>query len=680
MAKIQELSSISNFEPPKEDSSLGTPVEELKGRDCSAVSMALLHKGEFSLLHGDKGGLKYFEMAAKLDPSNSHLFLQQGLALFEYGSQEGREEGLTLASKRFKMATTLDPSCFQAWHLWGNTLYFLGNRQKEPSYFAHALKKYEKAVTLSEGQPPDVLADLYWDLGDLWEKLATLSGEATDYYYAIQAYEKGSSYQDDLPPEFWMNFGKVYALMGEKTNDVRLFIKAINCYKNAISITLSNRDAWILLGKTLQTLYGFSHDEDHFSQANECFKTAAQLSSKESQIWLDWAHLLLESGKVFRDEKKLLASIDKCYKAHRYDRKNPHVIATWTHALAELGITTGKLKPIHEAFNKIEPLVEKFEDPEIYYAYGMAFYAQGHYYKDIDAYYQAIELFQEGLSMDRTHTPLWEAIGDASFAAAQMDMDERSFDRTCHFFERALNLRKQSTTHSRYGMTLLKYGELKNDQKTFELAAYHFEMAINMQKNAAYLHPDWMFAYAVALDHIAEFLDSDTHYIKALDILSHILMLKPDYPSIHHQLALTCGHYGELIHEPDTFARAIHHYRIAHQQDKENDQVILDWALTLTALGDLLENDVESDQYLREAEYKMIQAAKLGNIHAYYSLSCLYSVIGDLNNSLRFLEKAKAFGALPPLEVLIEDDWLDNLRETEGFSQFQAELESLPEQ
>ncbi len=680
MAKIKELSSLSNFEPPQEDSSIGTPIEELKKGDYSVLSMALLHKGEFRLLHGDKGGLEYFDMAAKLDPSNSHLFLQQGLALFEYGSHEGKEGGLTLASKRFKVATTLDPSCFQAWHLWGNTLYFLGIRKKEPSYFSHALKKYEKAIALSKGQPADVLADLYWDLGDLWEKLANLSGEAADYTHAIQAYEKGVGHQDDLPPEFWMNFGKVYFLLGEKITDVRLFIKAINCYKNAVSTTLSNGKVWILLGKALQTLYSFSHDEDHFSQANECFATAAQLSNKESAIWLDWAHLLLDSGKLFRDEKKLRASIDKCYKAHQYDRKNPYIIATWTRALAELGIATGKLKPIHEAFNKIEPLAEELEDPEICYAYGMAFYAQGRYYKDIDAYYQAIELFQEGLSIDRTHTPLWEAIADASFAAAQMDHDERSFDRTCHFFERALNLRKSSISHSHYGMTLLTYGELKNDQKSFELATYHFETAINMQKNAAYLHPDWMFAYAKTLDHVAEFLDSDTHYIKALDILSHILMLKPDYPDIHHQLALTCSHYGELIHEPDIFSRAIHHYRIAHQRDKENDQIILDWALTLTALGDLLENDVESDQYLREAEYKMIQAAKLGNIHAYYSLSCLYSVIGDLNNSLRFLEKAKAFGALPPLEALLEDDWLENLRETEGFSHFQNELESLPEQ
>jgi hypothetical protein len=184
-----------------------------------------------------------------------------------------------------------------------------------------------------------------------------------------------------------------------------------------------------------------------------------------------------------------------------------------------------------------------------------------------------------------------------------------------------------------------------------------------------------MYSYAVSLDLLAGFIESDSHYIKAIDILNHILMLKPEFPQIHYRLALSLSHYAELVNEKDLFLRAIHHYRIAKGQEGDNDQIILDWALTLVNLGDLLENDVESDQYLREAEYKMIQAAKLGNTHAYYALACLYSILGDLGNSLRFLEKAKEFDALPTIDDLLEDDWLENLKETESFKEFIAELQ-----
>ncbi|QVL56727.1 MAG: hypothetical protein KFB93_04910 [Simkaniaceae bacterium] len=677
MAKTQHLKHPSNFElPSHEEASLGKPIEELKGKDYSALSQSLLQKGEFRLLHGDKGGIEYFDMAVKLDPQNPQLFMEQGLALFEYGSTEENEEGLTLASKRFKVATTLDPYSFQAWHLWGNTLYFLGKRRNEPSYFTNALKKYEKAIELSEGQTPDVLADLYWDFGDIWSKLAEKSGEITDYHYAIKAYEKASSLQDDLAPEFWINFGNIYSIMGKKTNDTRLLIKAINCYKNAVSIKISFSEGWFLLAIAMKTLYSYTHDEDHFSQANECFSTTLQLSKNNSKAYLEWARLLLESGAIFKDTKKIRACIDKCFKAHRCDKKNSYVVAVWVEALALLGSYTEQLEIIHEALGKIEPLIEQDENTETFYAYGMCFYALGTYYKDIDYYYQALEQFQEGLSINRTHYRLWYAMASSSFAAALLDHDEKSYDRSLHFFEQALNLEKTSLCHSHYAMCLLKYGEICHEQQPIELSVYHFEEALNLQKNAAYLHTDWIFYYASALDQLAGFLENDSRYVKAIDLLNHILMFKPEFPHIHFQLALTYSHYAELVSEPDLFQRAIHHYRIAHQKEKENDQIILDWALTLVNLGDLLESDIESDQYLREAEYKMIQAAKLGNTHAYYALSCLYSVIGDLDNSLRFLEKAKAFDALPTIEEMFEDDWLENLRGSEGFQAFVAELES----
>lgn len=676
MAKTKQIKPPSDLEFPSSGEALGKPIEELKGKDYSALSHTLLQKGEFRLLDGDKGGIEYFEMALKLDPHNPKLYLDQGLALFEYGSRQESEEGLVLASKRFKTATTLDPKSFQAWHLWGNTLYFLGKRRKEPSYFSNALKKYEKALELSSLQPPDVQADLYWDIGDLWSKLAEKSGEITDYHYAIKAYEKASLTQDDLAPEFWINFGNIYQIMGEKTNDTRFIIKAINAYKNAVSIKLSFSEGWFLLGLSMKTLYQYSHDEDHFSQANECFATAVQLEKDSAKIWLEWARLLLESGTLMKDSKKIRASIDKSYKAHRIEKKNPYIIAVWVEALALLGAITEKLEPIYEALGKIEPLIEKVENTETFYAYGMCFYAMGTYYKDLDYYYQALEQFQEGLSINRNKHRLWFAMADASFAAALLDHEEKSYERSLHFFEQALNLKKLSLYHSHYASCLLKYGEILHDEETIGHSVYHFEQALSHQKNAAYLHTDWIFSYACALDQLAGFEENDALYLKAIDLLNHILMFKPEFPHIHFQLALTYSHYAELASEPDIFHRAIHHYRIAHQKEKENDQIILDWALTLVNLGDLIENEGASDELYREAEHKMIEAAKLGNTHAYYALSCLYSVIGDLDNSLRLLEKANAYEALPPVDELLEDDWLENLRETEGFRIFLESLES----
>ena len=677
MANTQHLKQSSKFKLPKNKEEIGFPFEELRKNDYPVLSKALVKKGSLKLLSGDNSGLEFFDMALKIDSSNPRTYIDQSLSLFDYGSIEGNEQALTLGSKRLKIATTLDPQSFEAWNLWGNTLYLLGLRKNEPSYFANACKKYKQAITLIETQSPNLLAELYWDYGNVWTQLAEISGEAMDFHAAIQAYEKALTFETKLPAEFWMNSAQVYFKLGNKTNDTRLFIQSINSYKNAIALHLSFQEGWASLAATLHKLYTYTHDEDHFSQANECYSTAIQLSdSKPQEVYFKWGLLLLESGTVFQDVSKLRSCIKKCHQAQNCGPDNPYVIGMWAEALALVGVLTDKLDLLNEAQNKINSLVDQAEDPETLYSQGRVLTALGTYYKDSDYYYQATERFQEGLSLDRTHHKLWNAIGNSTLSAALIDQDEQSYERACHFFERALRLNINSTYHCHYAICLSKYGDFLQDQKMLETSIHHFEQALGMQQNAVYLHAHWVFHYACTLALLGGFIESDSHYIKALDLLNHLLMVNPEFPGIQHNLAIVYSHYAELISEPDLYYKAIHHYRIAYQKEKENDQTLLDWALTLLNLGDLLENDTESDQLFREAEYKMIQAAKLGNIHAYYSLACLYSFLGDLQNSLRFLEKSKVYESLPPIDELLEDDWLENVRETEGFHVLLAELES----
>ena len=675
MTKAQHIKPSSNFELPTEESKLLEGLPSVS--DYSALSNALLKKGELYLLQGDISGLRFFDMATKLDPANFNLFNLQGLALFEYGSEEGKEEALSLASKSFKQATSLNPKCFQAWHAWGNTLYLLGIRKDEPSYFQHARKKYETALSFVLDQPQDILADLYWDLGNLWVKLAELSGEATDLNLALKSYEKATLYLDDFSSEFWMNFGDVYFKLGEKTNDLRLHVKAINCYKNSISITISSHTGWMRLADTLKEIYSYTHDEDHYSQANECYLAAAQLCPNDEHLWTKWAKLLLESGQYFQDIKKLRSCIEKCHRGHQCNPQAVHLIGIWSEALAQLGLFTEKLELLHEAQNKIEALSKMAPDnPIMYYSYGMCLMAVGSYFKDVDYYYQAIEKFQEGLSLNRSLHSLWFGIGVAHVSAAAIDNDDKNFERACRFFKRALNFKVNSMYHYHYGHCLLKFADLIHNQEIIELAIYHFETAIGMQKNVSYQHPDWLFHYAIALDCLGECNESDVSYVKALDILNHILMMNPEFPYIHSQLASTYSQYAELINDPEIYQRAFHHYRIAYQRDKENDQIMLDWGIAFVNLAELLENSVDSDQYYREAEHKMIQAARFGNPQAYFFLSCLYSILGDYERSIYFLEKANKFESLPSLEEILEDEWLEGVRETEAFCHFIEKIES----
>ena len=677
MAKVNPLKQLQGlgFSQKKKDPSLCS-IENSKQLEFSSLSQTLLKQGKLCLLNGDKRGIQCFEMAAKLDSENYDLFIEQGLALFECGSLEESDVELKLASKRFKMATQLNPNAFEGWYFWGNTLYSLGKKTGQHHYFIEALKRYQKAISLSTKESPEILATLYWNLGDLWNHLAKKSGEMSDYHFSIEAYQKASLFQEKFPLEFWINFANRYETIGKKVNNIRFFAEAIDCLKKAISIKTSFSDGWFFLGKTLKTLYSYTHDEDHFNQANDCFRAASKLSKNCVKISLEWARLFLDSGALFKDSKKIQVSLDLCIQAFNPKQKDPELIAIWVEALALFGSYTEQLQPIHEGLEKIESLVEETQTPELFYSHGMCLYALGSYYEDLDYYYQALEKFQEGLSLSRTHERLWRGMAFSSFHAALIDRNEKNYRRSLYFFGQALYFDQSSVSQANYALCLLRYGEVSQEKEMIELAVTHFEEALSLQKNAYYVHLDWIFYYASALDQLAHFSQNDSHYIKAINLLSHILSLKPEFPKIHSQLASTYSHYGESTGRFEIFERALHHFQIAHQQEKENDQILLEWGLTLLNVGDLLENEEEGKERLKEGEYKMIQAAKLGNSHAYYGLACLYSVVRDVKKSLDFLEKARTFDALPLIEEMLEDDWLENLRQTKEFQSFIKKLES----
>ncbi|MCH9613501.1 MAG: hypothetical protein SP1CHLAM54_05040 [Chlamydiia bacterium] len=632
-----------------------------------ALSEKLTSQGEMALLCGDFSGLKFFEMADNLDETNPHLFYKQGLALFDYGCADMRDIAFKEANKRFRKAVSLDPYSFDAYVAWAHCLYCLGERKNSAQILANAKNKYKKALSLAQGKGADELSDLYWNYGKVWLKLAENSGEAIDLNLALKAFEKTLSYQEDLPSEFWKTYGIAALNLGEKTNELGHYTTAIDCFKNAISMGISSGFSWFDLAKALVALYSHTFDEAHFSAANESFTNASNFTPGNATISLAWAKFLVNSGRFLKDRKRLLLGVEQCQKAVSFDPGNDEIASVWAEALATLGMLTEDLKLIFEAQNKLSERDLVDLQP---YARGICLHALGSYFNDLDYYYQAIEAFQSGLNTTRTEHRLWFELGSTYMVIASLENDPRIYEKASRFFQKALNFKLSSIYHISYASALAKYGAETSAALPLKQSIHHFEQALHLQKNAVYLFPDWMFAYACSLDSLANISDEEEYYVKSLEILNHVLMVDPDFPDIHRELALVNGHYAEFVHEPDLFYRSFHHFKIAQNRQKENDQVMLDWALTLINFSQVIQGSHEALECLKEAEYKMVQAAKLGNSHSYYHLACLYSLTETYDKAIHFLQKALSFNAMPAINEIMQDDWLENLRKHEVFEQF----------
>ncbi|MBU6446469.1 MAG: hypothetical protein KGQ49_03610, partial [Verrucomicrobia bacterium] len=251
---------FARFFPRKAVAASAMPREAIEGdhlpeEQKKELALRYLAEGEMALLQGNLRALSCFEASSNLDPHNPQVWYRQGLAFFEYGSEEGKEKALLLAGKNFKVATRLKPDYFDAWLAWGNVLLQLGRFHEEHHFLLDARDKYQKAQEHSQGQPKEILAELYWDYGIAWTEIAQHSGEALDVRLAIESFQTSKNFQDKPSPEFWNDCGKAYLEMGLLINDSRLYLQSIEYLQKAVESSPQYFDGWVSLAEGYAQLY-----------------------------------------------------------------------------------------------------------------------------------------------------------------------------------------------------------------------------------------------------------------------------------------------------------------------------------------------------------------------------------------------------------------------------------------
>lgn len=643
------------------------------------LAFRYLIQGEFALLNGNlSGALSLFESASQLDSGTPLIWYRQGLAFFEYGSEEGKEKALLVAGKHFKFALQQDPQFFSAYVAWGNTLLQLGRFHSEHHFLLEAKEKYQKALELSTDQSPEALGELYWDYGIVWSEIAKQSGEALDLKLAIDAFQTSLEIQKKPCSEFFNDFGKAYLEMGLLINDSRLYFQAIEMLQKAITAAPQYFDGWVSLAESYSQLYINTMDERFAAKASDAYASAIKMSPQNPDVWLSWAQILAESGRLNGDMKLLRLSIEKCARAATLDSKNPIILSQWVESLALLGSLTSRLDLLIEAENKILKATDLFpDDPDLWHAYGICLIAFGKYYEDPEYFEMAIEKLQWGLSIDRTSAEHWHALGIVHKLYTDLIEDETLLERANRFFSRAIDLKPACPSLLfDAASSLLQYSEMTEDLCSLEKAVKYLEQLLQTHKEAILHHPEWLFEYASALQSVGTFTFEEVYFTRAIEIFSHVLLLNPDFAQIHNRMALCYIELGHLTLESEFFKKAIHFFRLSAKQDEENDQIWLDWGLCLIHLAHNTPDTDFMNQLYWDAEQKLNRAGQLGNSNAYYNLASLYSILGRDSEAMDFIYKALAAKALPSLEEMAEDEWLDNLRNTEAFTQFFIALEA----
>lgn len=662
---------LDQFEQSATWSSMANEEREL-------LALIFIMKGECLLKNNQEEAKRCFGLARLIATENPKVFCREALA---YLSQSDNDDYLLSASSAAEEAILVNSQFFDGWFVLGNVLMTKGVHTQDVAFFYQADSKFEEASKLRHLQSKEDELFL-WRWGLCWHFIAKQSGEAGDFHAAINKYQQAAA-EGLTGTIFWNDYGNALVDLACLISRQELLQEAIDLYLKAVKQTPDFFEGWFNLACCYQHLCETWKQESSFQSSHMSFEKASALNSEDATLWYRWGQLLSNAGKNRRDVDMIHESFSKFEKADLLHPSHPLILKDWAEAEMHVGSQYGHLGLLHQAEKKILKSLElKPDNPHGWFIYGSCLNELGRYFIDEDYYCAAIEKFQYGISLNRNESLLWYGLALAHFALGDITQDTNFLEKAARYCSHAIEFSEEMFPQfwNDWGITLLKLGEFTHQKPYIEAALEKFEHAIKKhheEQTLATIDPVWLFNYGCALDYMGDFTEDERFYEKAAQILAQVLVLDPNLKPARYNLALALSHLGEMTSDLESFHKACELFQTIVSQDSEDELVWNDWGVTLLHLAQLIQEPAYPEllqKCYQQAEYKLFQAALLGNIQAYYNLACLYSLIGNYETSLHYLIRAEQAEALPLLEDLLNDEWLDGVRETPAFQTFVNEL------
>lgn len=653
--------------------------EVLSSNEKELLALLFVKQGESQLVNGDQKVFESFKKAEALAPKSPVVYLHQAMA---YATQDENIRCLEAASKSLEKVVQIEPTLPAAWHGWGFVTTRKGVFFNEIEYFYDADKKYREAEQLAQQQGIVLPKEFHWHWAGCWWYIGKLSGEAVDYFSALEKFRKAQA-EGCVQPEFHLDIAKLLDEIATLVDGKKEFlIEAVENYKKAINEMENQYLPWFCLAVALVRLFDATGDRGYFADAEIAFRQASEIGYDDPLLWHRWGEMYIIAGRLFRDIEKIQTAISKFETALTFEPEDDYVILRWAEAEMLLGAYTENLELLQEAKGKIARCVDRLPlDCNAWYTYGVCLSELGRYFHDREYYLKAAEVFEKGISLSSRNLHLLHGLAMANYALGDLSKDitymRKAAENCAKVAENDPEL--PPTFYNDWGVILLKIGEMTNDKAAIEAAAAKFERAINkrIDVHVEDVELEWLYNYGCAMDFLGDFQDEPIYYEKAIQVLSHILQIDPGYYYAKFNLALAFYHLGDLNADIECLQHSIDLFHELVLEEPEDELSWNDYGMSVMSLAVLTNDPIsheKSQQLFEQAEAKFIRAVALGNIDSYYNLGCLYALTNNPPAALHYLEKAERAGAIPSADTVLHDEWLENLRNDQGFRQFISKL------
>ncbi len=609
-------------------------------------------------------------LAAELAPSDAETLYKIGVV---YSTQADEKSAVTKAHEYLQKALKADEKHYDSWYAMGNLHAAIGSNQSDVEHYNKAQECFEKAEKFCSNEKKP---HLYHSWGLLWAHQGQDLGEAHDFHEALKYFQKGEQAGADSI-SFLNDYGFVLKQLGYLVSNPSLFIDALKRFQEAQKKDPDHLPTLVNLAQILSPLYELTDNVDYFTGAHKCHAKILKEHPECGELWITWAFLLSHYGKTFANIEILEASFERFKKAQEISPDYPLLLLRWSDALRAYGVIKEDVGALKEAEEKAKKVLENHPDSvDAWYSFGIGLCEIGRYFDDASYCERALEVFQEGMQNCENNSLLWHGMTNGYMALGDITKDVGYYTKAIRGFEKGIEGGTKLTPPvlNAWGIAYMKLAEASEQVADVETAIEKFEQAIAM---APQVMPEWLYNYGCAHDFCGDLTGEVEHYEKAIQLLNKVLEMDPNDLAAHHSLAVTCSHLGETVGDIDCLGKAAEIFEFVAQHDAEDDNIWCDWGMTLLHLAHLMHDPVlpqKSEALFNSAEEKLQRAISLGSTQALYTLACLYSMTDRFSAAMHFIERSEQSNALPPVDDMLHDDWLKDLRQTEEFKGFLAIL------
>ncbi|MBO6185601.1 MAG: hypothetical protein J6O88_13085 [Chryseobacterium sp.] len=404
----------------------------------------------------------------------------------------------------------------------------------------------------------------------------------------------------------------------------------------------------------------FNEGPNEFDKVLDLFHEAENLES-DYQLYCNWGIALSHMGEITKEEKYFKQSFLKFEKAIEINPLYKDVYFNWARALDEFSkINNDKeiLREIVSMYKKALSVDDKNIETRNYL--GISLKNLATIENDDKLFKESIEVLRRALQMFPEDKIILNSLGLSLFEYGGKIKDLNLLTESLNIFKKIIDQSPgDDKIYNNCGIVQAIIAKEKKDGDLFKQSFKYFEESIRLNANNSKVFFNW----GTSLYTFAELEKSSYLYFESAKIFAEAQKLDLTNDDIYNWLAMSFLYAAILDGNELWFWESFQNFEKALEINPSNKFASEQWVVGLMRYSNILNFD-DSIKVLLEALEKSEKNYLLGANP--YNLSCIYSMLGDKENALKYLKETLE-KELIQIEYINDDNDWDNFKNDPDF-------------